>query len=97
MATRIRYVKSEKSDVLVSKQVFFHPTDASQFQVQLNEADKTFKVINLLTGTVLEEGKAVNNHQARVKAKNALVNLGIQFEGEKRDIKIEETQEAVGA
>lgn len=91
MSTRIRYVYTNEPSVMESKQRFIHPTDGSQYKVKLNEGEKTFEIIEDLTGAVVSQGKGVNFHQTKINAKNALVALGIVFSEEAR--KTEQTQQ----
>lgn len=86
MAKRIRYVYTQEPLVLISKQYFIHPKDGSKYQVNLNEGDKTFEVVEDLTGTVVSKSEkaAPNLHITKIKAKEALIALGITFENEKR-------------
>lgn len=87
MSTRIRYVYTGETCVLVSKQFYIHPKDGSKYQIKLLEADKQYQIIEDMTGLVVAEGKAVNMHQVKQKAKDKLVELGISFEEEDRNVK----------
>lgn len=89
MSTRIRYTSTENQGVYVSKQHFIHPVNGSRYKVKIDETALTFKVLEDLTGKVVSEGRKVNLHQVKQSAKEALVNLGITFEDEKRKVKEE--------
>lgn len=85
MSVRIRYVyHPTETCILLSKQFYIHPIDGSKYQVQLNEADKTYKIVEDMTGATVGEGSAVNLHQVKIKAKDHLTKLGIKFSDEKR-------------
>lgn len=84
MSTRIRYVYTQEPLILISKQFFLHPTDGSRYKVKLNEGEKTFEIIEDLTGAVVSQGSGVNFHQTKINAKAALTALGITFAEEAR-------------
>lgn len=89
MATRIRYINTEKEGIFVSKQHFIHPENGSQYLVYIDEPNFSYQVKEDLTGKVVAEGRKVNLHQVKQAAKAKLEELGIVFEDEKRKVKEE--------
>ena len=87
MSTRVRYSKPTEG-VITSKQFFVTP-DGKRFQVQIKvnvEKEKHFPWMVLEEGTTLTgEGVAVNLHQAKIKAKKKLEELGVSFAKETRE------------
>lgn len=94
MATRIRYSYTQEPLVLLSKQMFVHPTDGSKYQIKLFEGDNKFEILEDLTGRVVSSGSGVNFHQTKANAKNALTALGITFAEEKRDVESKSVPQA---
>lgn len=84
MSTRIRYQYTNEPLIMQSKQTFIHPKDGSRYKVKLNEGEKTFEIVEDLTGAVVSQGKGVNFHQTKINAKAALTTLGIAFSEEAR-------------
>lgn len=92
MASRIRYKYSNEPLVLVSLQYFIHPIDGSKYQVQLNEGDKTFAIVEDTSGKTAVTGTGKSMHDLKINAKNALIKLGISFAEEERKKEKELTQ-----
>lgn len=88
MSVRIRYSKPVEG-ILTSTQ-FYTNEAGTRFQVKINTTEaekKTFSwtVHEDPTSIVRGEGVAVNLHQAKIKAKKKLEELGISFEKESRE------------
>lgn len=82
MATRIRYGKAIEG-VLTSTQYYVNDS-GTRYQVQIKTSDNAYAVIEDVTNKIAGEGRAVNLHQAKIKAKKKLEDLGIKFEAEAR-------------
>lgn len=89
MVTRIRYQDANvEGTELVSVKKFMHPTNGATYQVRINKPDQAYKVVETTAGNVVAEGRAVNLHQVKIKAKNALSNLGIPFNDKETRAKV---------
>lgn len=86
MSTRIRYTKA-KDGVSETVKRFQHPTNGARYKVVLNQNDFSFSIVETLSETEVDFGKACNMHEVKKKAKKKLEGLGIEFEGEERDVK----------
>ncbi len=86
-STRIRYQKTSEPGILVSTKQFQHPTNGARYQVSLDEANQKFTISEVMSNTVVAEGRAVNNHQVRINGKKKLEELGISFGEEQRTVK----------
>lgn len=82
MAVRIRYGRPQEG-VITSKQFYVNEA-GKRFNVQINTTDFHYIVLEDVTSKVAGEGRAVNLHQAKIKAKQKLEDLGIKFEAEAR-------------
>lgn len=81
-SSRIRYFKTNQSSVIQSVKTFQHPTNGARYKVRINEGELEYHVIEDMSDTVSASGRAANLHQVKIKAKNALQELGIEFERE---------------
>lgn len=79
MNTRIRYRKTSEPNVVESVRKFPHPTNGATYKVRINEANLEYHIIEDTADVLVQNGRAVNLHQVKIKAKNALAQLGIEF------------------
>lgn len=84
MNTRIRYQKTSQEGVLRSVKKFQHTTNGARYVVFIRPESLEYLVVNDVTDIIEVSGRAVNLHQVKIKAKDALKGLGISFEGESR-------------
>jgi hypothetical protein len=80
MSTRIRYRKTGEAGIIESVKRFAHATNGATYKVRINEPELTYEIVEDTSSTVVKTARAVNLHQVKLKAKSALVDLGIEFE-----------------
>lgn len=91
MTTRIRYGKPVDG-VSVSVKTFQHPTNGARYKIFLNDLERLFWITEELSGLKVADGRAVNMHQVKIKAKLSLEKLGITFsKEEEREVKSRQT------
>lgn len=94
MNTRIRYRKTSEPNVVESVKKFSHPTNGARYKVRINQANLEYSIIEDTADVLVQNGRAVNLHQVKIKAKNALVNLGIEFSERETRARSSESQVA---
>lgn len=82
MNTRIRYKNTDGT--LKSVKSFQHPTNGGRFSVTINSADNTFIIRDEMADRAVSNGSGTNLHRTKIAAKNALMDLGIEFGEETR-------------
>lgn len=83
--TRIRYINTGNENVIKSSKIFAHDTNGTRYVIRIDKSDLKFEIVEDTTDMVAKTGRAVNLHQVKMKAKQALVDLGISFSQEARD------------
>lgn len=83
MSTRIRYERTEKPEVLVSVRIF--RVANLSYRVKLDTATLSYSVEDIANCTVVGQGSASSLNQLKIKAKNELLKLGVQFGEESRN------------
>lgn len=89
---RISYKNTHNEHELKSTGSFSHPTNGGRFHILLNTKTMGFKIIDEVAGGVVAKEGYVRPtksalHKLKIKAKNALIALGIDgFETEKRNV-----------
>jgi hypothetical protein len=83
MSKRIRYEKSSAPGIFFSVKTY--TSNGCEYRVSLNMNTLNFNIINLTKNGVVETlGEAVSGPQLKIKAKQALVKLGVVMDEEKR-------------
>lgn len=82
MAVRIRYQKTSKPNVVMSVRTY--SSKDGEYRVFLDLADKKFKILGMPHEYLAAEGDGISLAMLKLKAKRALVLLGVAFEGEGR-------------
>jgi len=57
---------------------FRHDTNGATYKIVINSEELSYQVVEDMSSTVVKEGRAVNMHQVKIKAKQHLINLGIK-------------------
>lgn len=89
---RISYKNTHNEHELKSTSSFSHPTNGGRFHIILDTKEMGFKIIDeMANGMVAKEGWVRPTksalHKLKIKAKNALLEMGIDgFETEKRNV-----------
>lgn len=96
MSVRIRY-SSDNEGNFISVKKFFHPTNGARYVVKLVPSENQWMVLDDASGLVAASGRNTDLRTAKVEAKNALVELGIQFTSEKGTKKPRTTNKEVAA
>lgn len=83
MNTRIRYEKTEVPGQLVSVRAY--AGSEAEYRVYLHLDHNRFEVVNAQSGQVMAEGTGASSANTKLKAKRALVGLGVSFGEETRN------------
>ena len=84
---RVRYIKTENSNIKVSSNVF--SVDNRSYRVRLNLENMTFSIGDLVKDVEAIHGEASTTHKLKIKVKKELERLGVIFDDEKRKKPIE--------
>lgn len=82
MSTRIRY--SKNGNQLISVKAFQHPTNGGRFSVIIDSTTFNWTVRDNMAEMTAMSGTAGSLNRAKIFAKQALQELGINFETEER-------------
>jgi hypothetical protein len=89
--TRVTYTDSGIPNVKVTRETFMKDTSEGikHYKCYINEVDKRFFIRDEKTSDLVVEGNASSLHKLKIKVKESLTKLGIQFNNEKRKLKKE--------
>lgn len=79
----------------ISVKTFNHPTNGARYQSILDSGEHQWMIVDSQSGLVACSGYMVSAHKQKIKAKEALITLGIEFATEDRYTKAEKAQEEV--
>lgn len=83
MSTRIRYERTEIPEVLASVRIF--RVANLSYRVKLNTNALSYSVEDIANCITVAQGSASTLNQLKIKAKNELLKLGVQFGEESRN------------
>lgn len=82
MSLRIRYFDLAEAGKFQSVKMFQHPTNGARYKIFLNTVENEWVVVDDVSDIVAASGRNVNLSKMKQAAKEALVQLGCQFESE---------------
>lgn len=86
MSTRIRYVSTNRDDVLRSFRNLYSPKYDSNYSIEIDTKELTFVIRNVNSGRTYTGGENINNlHVLKRKVKSRLSEMGVSFGTEVRD------------
>ena len=83
MSVRIRYERTEIPEVVVSVRIF--RVNNLSYRVKLNTSKLEYSVEDIANCSTIAQGAASSLNQLKIKAKNELLKLGVQFGEESRN------------
>jgi hypothetical protein len=86
---RIMYMEAGIPNMLVSRKTFMvdSPKGMLHLRVYLNTLEHKYVVRDEARSEILADGTATSNHKAKIKAKDSLASLGVNFSTEGRGVK----------
>lgn len=82
MSLRVRYTTLAEEGKFQSVKMFQHPTNGARYKVFLNTVDNEWMVVDDISDITAVSGRDVNLSRMKKAAKQALVELGVEFETE---------------